>query len=95
MTLLQGKYERVPEVDGRKGRCRVPRERNCIQWTPGMTSAFVQLKEHSVLSVSCTDHHPTVNIASMWMHATMESVLFWNNKTLKGSGSLAFVLAAS
>ena len=25
----------------------------------------------------------------MWMHATMESVLSWNNKTPKGSGSLA------
>ena len=42
-----------------------------------------------MLSVNCTYHHPTVNIASMWMHATMESVLSWNNKTPKGSGSLA------
>ena len=92
MTSLQGKYERVPGVDGRKGRCRVPRERNCIQWTPEMESAFVQLK--AVLSVSCTYHHPTVNIASMWMHATMESVLSWNNQTLKASGSLALFSAA-
>ena len=41
MTSLQGKYEHVPGVDGRKGRCRVPRERNCIQWTPEMESAFL------------------------------------------------------
>ena len=45
MTLLQGKYERVPGVDGCKVRCRVPWERSCIQWTPQMESAFVQLKE--------------------------------------------------
>ena len=45
MTSLQGKYERVPGVDGCKGRCRVPRERNCIHWTPEMESAFVQLKK--------------------------------------------------
>ena len=90
MTLLQDTYERVPGVDGGKGRCRVPRERNCIQWTE---SAFVQLKE--ALSVSCTYHHSTVNIASMWMHATMESVLSLNNKTPKGSGSLALFSAVS
>ena len=45
MTSLQGKYERVPGVGGRKGRFRVPRERNCIQWTPEMESAVLQLKE--------------------------------------------------
>ena len=45
-----------------------------------------------MLSVSFTYHHLTVNIASMWMHATMES---WNNKTLKGSESLALFSAAS
>ena len=45
ITSLQGKYERVPGVDGRKGRCRLPMERNCIQWTPEMECAFVQLKE--------------------------------------------------
>ena len=44
-----------------------------------------------MLSVSCTYHHPTVNIASMWMHATMKSVLSWNNKTPKGGGSLALL----
>ena len=44
MTSLQGKYERVPGVDGRKGRCRVPREPNCIPWIPEMEPAFVQLK---------------------------------------------------
>ena len=37
-----------------------------------------------MLSVSCTYHHPTVNIASMWMHATMESVLSWNIRTPEG-----------
>ena len=51
MTSLQGKYERVPQVDGRKGHGRVPRERNRIQWTPEMDSAFVQLKE--ALSAEC------------------------------------------
>ena len=44
MMSLQGKCERVPGVDGRKGHCRVPREHNCIQWTAEMDSAFVQLK---------------------------------------------------
>ena len=48
-----------------------------------------------MLSVSCTYNHPTVNIASMLMHATMESVLSWNNKTPKKSGSLALSSAAS
>ena len=57
MTSLQGKYERVPGVDGRKGRCRVPRERNCIQWTPEMESAFVQLKE--ALSAECEFYIPS------------------------------------
>ena len=45
MTSLQGKYELVPGVNGRERRCRVPRERNCIRWTPVMGSAFVQFKE--------------------------------------------------
>ena len=57
MTSLQGKYDRVPGVDGRKGRCRVPRERNCIQWTPEMESAFVQLKE--ALSAECELYIPS------------------------------------
>ena len=57
MTSLQGKYERVSGVDGRKGRCRVPRERNCIQWTPEMESAFVQLKE--ALSAECELYIPS------------------------------------
>ena len=35
-------------------------------------------------SENCTYHNPTVNIVSMPMHATMELVLSWNNKTLKG-----------
>ena len=59
MTSLQGKYERVPGVDGRKGRCRVPRERNCIQWTPEMEFAFVQLKE--ALSAECELYIPSPN----------------------------------
>ena len=45
MTSLQGKYECVPGLHGRKGRSRVQSERNCIQGTPEMESAFVQLKE--------------------------------------------------
>ena len=57
MTSLQGKYERVLGVDGRKGRCRVPRERKCIQWTPEMESAFVQLKE--ALSAECELYIPS------------------------------------
>ena len=57
MTSLQGKYERVPGVDGRKGRCRVPRERNCMQWTPEMESALVQLKE--ALSAECELYIPS------------------------------------
>ena len=57
MTLLQGKYERVPQVDGHKGHCRVPRERNCIQWAPEMESAFVQLKE--ALSAECELYIPS------------------------------------
>ena len=57
MTSLQGKYEHVPGVDGRKGRCRVPRERNCIQWMPEMESAFVQLKE--ALSAKCELYIPS------------------------------------
>ena len=40
MRSLQGEYECVPGVDGRKEHCRVPRERNFIQWTPEMESAF-------------------------------------------------------
>ena len=43
-----------------------------------------------MLSVSCTYHHLTVNIASMWMHATMESVLSWNNETPRGVEALHF-----
>ena len=57
MTSLEGKYARVPGVDGRKGRCRVPRECNCIQWTPEMKSAFVQLKE--ALSAECGLYIPS------------------------------------
>ena len=57
MTSLQGKSQRVPGVDGRKGRCRVPRERNCIQWTPEMEFAFVQLKE--ALSAECELYMPS------------------------------------
>ena len=48
-----------------------------------------------MLSLSCTYHLPTVNITSMWMHASIESVLSWNNKIPKGSGSLALISAAS
>ena len=48
-----------------------------------------------MLSLNCTHHHPTVIIASRWIDATMESVLSWNNKTRKGSGSLALFSAAS
>ena len=51
MTSLQGRCERVPGVDGRKRRCTVPMERNSIQWTPEMKSAFVQLRE--TLSAEC------------------------------------------
>ena len=57
MTSLQGNYECIPSVDGRKGRCRVPRERNCIQWTPEMKSAFVQLKE--AFSAECVLYVPS------------------------------------
>ena len=51
MTSLQGKYELVRGVDGRKGLFRVPRQQICIQWTPEMEFAFVQLKE--ALSADC------------------------------------------
>ena len=57
MKSLQGTYERVPGVYGRKGRCRVPRERNCIQWTPKMGSACVQLKE--ALGAECELYIPS------------------------------------
>ena len=57
MTSLQGNYERVPGVDGRKGRRRVPREPNCIQWTTEMEPAFVQLKE--ALSAECELYIPS------------------------------------
>ena len=57
MTWLQGKYERVPGVDGRKVRCRVPRDCNSIQWTPEMESAFVQLEE--ALSAECELYIPS------------------------------------
>ena len=57
MMSLQSKYERVPRVDGRKGRCRVPRERDWIQWTPKMESAFVQSKE--ALSAECQLYIPS------------------------------------
>ena len=57
ITSLQGKYERVPGVDGRKGRCRVPRERNSIQWTPETESAFVHLRE--ALSAESELHTPS------------------------------------
>ena len=57
MTSLQGKYERVLGADDRKGLCRVPRERNCIQWTPEMESAFVQLK--AALSAECELYIPS------------------------------------
>ena len=57
MKSLQGKYERVPGVDVRKGHCRVRREHNCIQWTPMMESAFVQLKE--ALSAQCELYIPS------------------------------------
>ena len=43
-----------------------------------------------MLSASCSYHHPTVNIASIWMHATMESVLALNNKNPNGSGNLGW-----
>ena len=57
MTSLQGKHERVPGVDGRKAHCRVPRERNWIQWTPEIKSVFVQLKE--ALSAECELYIPS------------------------------------
>ena len=57
MTSLQGKYERVPGMNGHKGCCRVPRERNCIQSTPEIESAFVQLKE--ALSAECELYIPS------------------------------------
>ena len=43
-----------------------------------------------MLGVSCTYHHRTMTIASMWMRATMESVLSWNNKTPRGVEALRF-----
>ena len=57
MTSLQGKYERVPGVDGREECCWVPRERNCIEWTPEMESAFVQLRK--ALSPECELYIPS------------------------------------
>ena len=57
MTSLQGRYERVPGVDGRKEHCGVPRERNCIRWTPEMESACVQVKE--ALSAECELYMPS------------------------------------
>ena len=57
MTSLQGKYERVPGVYGCKGHCRVEREHNCIQWTPEMQSASIQLKE--ALSAECALYIPS------------------------------------
>ena len=44
MTSLQGKYQHVPRVDGGKGRCKIPRERNYIQSTPELESAFVSVE---------------------------------------------------
>ena len=75
--------------------CNLSRLSSCIQWTPETESAFLQLQE--ALSAGCELYIPSpdVNIAGMRVHATMESVLSWNNDTLKGSGSLALVLAAS
>ena len=57
MTSLQGKHEGVPGVDGRKGCCRVPRERNCMQCTPETESDFVQLPE--ALSAECELYIPS------------------------------------
>ena len=57
MTSLQGKYQRVPGVDCRQGCCRVPRERNCIQWTPEIESAFVQVKK--ALTAECELYIPS------------------------------------
>ena len=57
MTSLQGEYERIPVVGARKGGCRVPRERNYIQLTPEMESAYVQLKE--AVSAECELYIPS------------------------------------
>ena len=95
MRTVQGKYERVPGLDGPKGHCRIPRERNCIQWKPEMEPAFVQLKE--ALSAECELYIPSPD-GEYRIHVdvrAMELVLSWNNKTRKGSGSLALFSAAS
>ena len=57
MTSLQGKYQCAPGPDCCKGHCRVPKERNCIQWTPEMESAVVQLKK--ALSAECELYIPS------------------------------------
>ena len=95
MTSLQGKYERVPGVDGRKGRCRVARERNCIQWTPEMESAFFQLEE--ALSAECELYIPSpdgeyrihVDACDHGVGAVLEQI------NPEGTGSLVLFLAAS
>ena len=95
MTSLQVKYQRVPGVDGRKGHFRVPRKQSSIQWTPQMESAFVHLKK--ALSAECemyipspdSEYHIHVDACDHGVGGVLEQ------QTLKGSGSVALILAAS
>ena len=101
MTSLQGKCERIPGLDGRKARCRVPRERNCIQWTPEMESAFVQLKD--ALSAECElyiplpdsqyrirvdacDHHVGALLEQQYSEGKWKPCAFWGANLKAGMG---------
>ena len=41
MDSLKGKYERAPEG----GKCKVPKDRNFIEWTETMRQSFAKIKE--------------------------------------------------
>ena len=47
MDSLKGKYERAPEG----GKCKVPKDRNFIEWTETMRQSFAKIKGGTVREV--------------------------------------------
>ena len=42
---MQGKYKHATKVQGQKGRCRIAKEDNFINWTPEMRANFEKIKQ--------------------------------------------------
>ena len=41
---LQQKYKHATKVQGQKGRCKIAKEDNCVNWTPEMRVSFEKMK---------------------------------------------------